>query len=290
MPQLEVRPAYSEDRETVLAFCAHTWENGDYIERVWDDWLRNQEGQLLTATLDGQPVGIVHIRLLNGDDAWLEGLRVDPAYRRQGIARALSEAALLAAMRRDAIRIRLTTESHNPSIHLYESLHLRRVGGFSLYNAVPLTPSRRATQEQLHLATPADLDTIIDYLNVSNIFPLVGGLYYMSFTAYAITEELLRAKIAAQQVYLLHRWERLDGLAITEPQPQEKRLSLGYIVGTTIEAISLLAYNLRLLLGGMNLENIRAYTPDLVLVHDAFNGVEYESTGMLFYTYERGLI
>ncbi|GER88281.1 hypothetical protein KDW_24430 [Dictyobacter vulcani] len=294
MPQIEIRPVQPTDRDAVLPFCTQTWDWGDYIDQVWDDWLLNPAGDFLVATVDQKPAGIVHIDMLNAEEAWLEGLRVDPAYRQQGIGNALNEAAMLAAMRRHASTIRLAVETQNTtSIHLYERLHMRRVGEFSLYHASPFTSLPRANaQQSLQLATPEDLDSIIDYLNVSNIFPLVGGLYYAQFKALPITAELLAEKIAGQQVYLLRRWERLDGLALAEIREEyhEQRLSVGYLDGTAIEAISLIAYELRRRLTELELTRLRVYAPQTLLVHDAFDGAEYDSNSTNFYTYERSLV
>ncbi len=294
MAHIEVRAAQAEDRAIVLAFCEHTWEWGDYIERAWDGWLSDPEGRLLVATANEKPVGVVHLQMLTENDAWIEGLRVDPAQRKQGIGRALNETAMAEAMNRGATDIRLATESINTaSIQLARSLHMRQVGAFTLYSAAPiLLPSKRAIQETTQVATLDDLDAIIDYLNVSNVFPLTGGLYYVKFTACPITTELLEQKIAQQNVYLLRRWDRLDGLAIAEQreEQQEQRLSIGYIDGMTIEAISLIAYDLRRRAAVLELEKVRAYAPDLILVHDAFSGVEYETSGSIFCTYERGLV
>src|SRR5689334_19752757 len=94
MAHIEIRPAREEDRAAVLAFCAQTWDWGDYIEYVWDEWLRDAQGALLVATSDGTPVGITHMRILTSQEVWLEGMRVDPAYRNQGIAKALNGASL----------------------------------------------------------------------------------------------------------------------------------------------------------------------------------------------------
>ncbi|GHO88745.1 GNAT family N-acetyltransferase [Dictyobacter formicarum] len=293
MSQIEIRPALAGDREPVLAFCASTWEWGDYIDQVWDDWMENLAGQLLVATVDQQLAGIVHIQLLNETESWLEGLRVNPDYRRQGLARALNEAAMVEAMRRGATTIRLAVDSHNvASIELSESMHMRRVGDFALYTARPFTtPPSRAPQQPVRLATLEDLDMIIDYLNASNIFPLVGGLYYVKFQALPITAEFLEQKINSQQIYLLQRWERLDGLAIAEirRENQQQRLSVGYLDGTTIEAISFIAYNLRRHLSELQLEQVRVYAPETLLIHDAFAGVEYDTDHAIFCTYERSL-
>lgn len=293
--EIHVRPARSEDREAVLAFCEHTWEWGDYIEYVWDEWLADPAGLLLVAVYDGQPVGIVHTRMLSETDAWQEGMRVAPAYRRLGVARQLSLEASAEAMRRGATVVRLLTESTNvASIYLVEQSHFRRVGVFTPYAAAPITnvSRRNAGLDEPVLATLADLDEIIDYLNVSNIFPAVGGLYYLDYTAYRISDTLLQQKIQAGQVYLLRRWERLDGLAIAETRTRrngDPYLFIGYIDGTT-ESISLVAYALRRKLPELGLAEARTNVPDLIMVRDAFAGAEYEADGSTYYTYERGLV
>ncbi len=293
MAHLEIRVARAEDQEGVLAFSENTWEWGDYIGQVWERWLLDTQGRLFVALLEGEPVGLVHVHMQDKGNAWLEGLRVSPQQRGQGVARALTEQAMLEAMQRGAEYIRLITEARNEqAIRLFKSMHLRQVASFFLYKAPPFTPGARPkSNEQVRLATPDDLDDIINYLNVSNIFPLVGGLYYAGFEAYPITADFLEEQIASQHIYVLHRWERLDGLAIAEPREElgQQRLSLGYIDGTAIEAISLLAYELRHLLLEMELEIIRVYALDLVIMHDALNGIGYERGELLFHTYERGL-
>ena len=293
MSEVTVRQARPDDREAVLAFCEHTWEWGDYIEHVWDEWLSDPHGVLLVAVLDGQPVGLLHLRMLTATEAWQEGMRVDPAYRNQGISKKLSLEAGAEAMRRGATTVRLITESTNTaSIYLVEQSHSRRVGAFAPHTARPVTevPRHNYSLEEPVLATLEDLDEIISYLDVSNNFPLVGGLYYAGFTAYRISDTLLKEKIQARQVYLLRRWERLDGVAIAEPRTMGKRhLFLGYIDGTT-ESISLLAYAMRRKLPELGLDEVRAAVPDLMMVRDAFTGAEYEWDGSVFYTYEKSLV
>jgi len=155
-------------------------------------------------------------------------------------------------MQHGATYVRLMIHSENTrSIAITERGHMRRVASTTFYRGLPDIaagqPSRSGpVQDQTTLASIDDLDDIIDYLNASNIFPTVGGLYYLRWAATPITEQLLQQQIAGGHVFLLRRWERLDGLAIAEPEELRdgSRLSMGYIDGLTIESISLIAYDL----------------------------------------------
>src|SRR5215472_8242296 len=293
MASTEIRPARQEDREAVLAFCMHTWDWGDYIESAWDEWLRDPQGKMYVATVDDRPVAVSRFRMLTPTEAWLEGMRVDPAYRQHGLAMAINNVMLAEAKRRGATIARLMTESTNTAaIHVIERGFMQRVGAFAPFNAMPVTtpPRNRYGLETPELATSADIGAIIEYLNASNIFPAVGGLYYVAFTAYSITGDVVEAKVEAKQVYLLRRWDRLDGLVFAEPHQGQRGhyLSIGYIDGTT-EAISLVAYALRRMVISMELDSVYASVPDLMMVRDAFVGAEYEWDGKVFYTYERQL-
>ncbi len=296
MVDIEIRSARTEDRQAVLAFCTNTWDWGDYIEHVWDQWLTDPRGELFVATSAGHPVGVAHMQMLSETEAWLEGIRIDPQYRKQGIATTINMTMMAEAMQRGATIVRLATDSTNTkSIQLVEHMHhMRRMSAFVPFRASPLTTSDAHSYgiDKTTLASTDDLDEIIDYLNNSNIFPSAGGLYYADFKARAITGELLEKMIQAQQVYLLRRWNRLDGLALAELRQEHngQRLSIGYIDGTTIESISLIAHDLRSRTYTHPIENIIVYAPDLVLVRDALAGIGYESDGSVFYTYERGLV
>jgi acetyltransferase (GNAT) family protein len=246
------------------------------------------------ALVEGQPVGLLHMQMLSATEAWQEGMRIDPAYRQRGIAKQMSMEAGAEAMRRGATVVRLLIESTNlPSLSMADREHNRRVGAMAQYTATPVTstPQHNSGLDEPILATLADLDDIIAYLNVSSIFPAVGGLYYAGYRALSISDTLLKAKIQAEQVYILRRWDRLDGLALVETRGDghEPHLFIGYIDGTT-ESISLIVYALRRHLSKLGVDQIRAAVPDLIMVRDAFAGAEYVWDGSIFYTYERSFV
>jgi GNAT superfamily N-acetyltransferase len=294
MAGVEIRAARPEDKEGVLAFCVNTWDWGDYIEYVWDEWLQDENGMLVVAVVDEQPVGVARFHIPRPQQAWFEGMRVKPEYRNHGIAKAINDFMLAEAKKRGATVARLITESVNaPAIRSLErGTHMQRVAAYAPYKAGPLPEQgkRPSGLETPTLATEADIDDIINYLNNSNIFPAIGGLYYSGFTAWQITPEFIEQKVAAGAVYILRRWNRLDGLAMIERREGRmgKDLFIGYIDGTT-EAISLIAYAMRSKLPEMGLDQVRINAPDLIMVRDALVGAEYEWDGKIFYTYEREL-
>jgi len=96
---LDIRVALPQDKETVLEFCRHTWDWGDYIPRVWDTWLTDPKGRLVVALIDDQPVAMAQVTMLAPDEAWLQGFRVASAHRSQGIATELGQHCIKFAIR-----------------------------------------------------------------------------------------------------------------------------------------------------------------------------------------------
>jgi hypothetical protein len=190
----------------------------------------------------------------------------------------------------------LAIEIHNTqSMQLSESRFFHKVGTISVYRlAIPeeAISAERPGYGVPRLATFDDLEPIIEFLNTSNTFPLTGGLYYAGMAAQPISESLLTEKIALGQLTLLQRWERIEGLAIAEEYQNEwgRQLSVGYIDGTAIDAVSLLVYDLIKHVSDNTLDNITIYTPDLVFLHDALSGLDFERDDEIFFSYERALL
>jgi len=77
-----IREANSSDKIPILKFCKDTFSWGDYVDQVWDSWL--SEGNLFLFEKQF-PVGICHA-FFSEDQIWIEGIRIDPNFRRQKIA------------------------------------------------------------------------------------------------------------------------------------------------------------------------------------------------------------
>ncbi|TYT63265.1 GNAT family N-acetyltransferase [Natrialba swarupiae] len=104
---MNIRRATHDDYEAVVEMTSDIWAHrgGDYLPDIYHDWLEDEddpETKTFLATIDGEAAGIVQARLLSPDEAWFQSLRVDPDYRRRGVARRLTEACFEWARDRDA--------------------------------------------------------------------------------------------------------------------------------------------------------------------------------------------
>jgi GNAT superfamily N-acetyltransferase len=140
---LVVRRARPADRDAVMAFATHTWNDWDYVPHAWPRWLEDDEGVLLVgvvggdgasaidadgATLrDGQVVAIVRVAMPATTEAWLEGIRVDPRVRGMDVATDLQVAELHWAAANGARIVRYATSERNEGSH-----RLGARGGFNL--------------------------------------------------------------------------------------------------------------------------------------------------------------
>src|SRR5260370_41161189 len=116
------------------------WVWGDYIEFFRDEWLNDPQGKLFVSSKDGRPVGLANMRMLNKTEAWFEGMRVDPTFRRHGIASALFDAQLSEARRRGATTVRLISESTNATaLRLLKRSSFNRIAAYAPFMPFPVT-------------------------------------------------------------------------------------------------------------------------------------------------------
>ncbi|HKT40229.1 MAG TPA: GNAT family N-acetyltransferase [Ktedonobacterales bacterium] len=295
--ELEVRPARPEDRDAVLAFCAQTWADGDYIAYVWDDWLKEDQGVLLVGLLDGQPVAINHMRMVSDDEAWLEGMRVDPAYRREGFGRILTSRTLVAAREHGATVARLITGSDNvASQGMIARFGFVRVAEMVRYRGPALAPDDAVETATLARPGPDDFERLWEWLVQSNLAPLTGGLEYFDWQARALTEPLLRGYLAAGQVRLIEEWGAIQALAVvmsraSGPEPgwrETTTLNVRYMDGLA-DSIGRMALSLRAEAATAQCERVELWLPDLLILRDAMAGAGYEGDDETMLVFARDL-
>lgn len=200
---------------------AKTWDDGDYIdETIWKAWASDEQAQLIAAELDGQLVGFVRLAELGPAEWWLEGLRVDPQRRRQGIGRALL-AHIIGLFQHKAIGLlRFFTASSNPSMP-----GLAEKFGFmhTLSYAPMLIAAEPADYRNFKVLQPVNLEMAYAYLRRSPMYR-VNHFAEHHWTAYYLTKERLGEYLADPAIEVLG-WRQLDqlhGLAILMPDATEE--------------------------------------------------------------------
>lgn len=286
--ELTIRPAQPEDKAAVLAFCEQTWEWGDYIADVWDEWLADPSGRLMVALLDERPVAIVHMQIVSSHECWLEGMRVDPAERRRGISRRLNTEAMNEARKLGATVARLAIHADNvPSQEAAAQGGFEQIGTFLRYEA----PAEVLVGEEK--PTPAlveDLPALMALLDRSTIYPAMGGLLYTGWSGRGLTKEVMLEHLTADTVLSLRQWDDFQAIAICGfLDADDPVLMVEYLDGT-YEGIGRLAYGLRALAAEKGLERVLVTIPDLLMLRDVLEGTGYQAVDSgLFRVYQRQL-
>jgi GNAT superfamily N-acetyltransferase len=196
-----VRAAEPSDRAAVLGFTRDTFDWGDYIADAWDDWLADPAGQLLVAEVDGQVTAAAHVALVSTGEAWLEGMRVHPAFRRLGLARQLHLECRRWARRRGATVARLATEMANdPARRQVEALGMRFTARF-LSAESGASPSH---PPGVRLGHRGDRPTLDRVWARPALRWRAAGLFPVGWRWRAITEDDVAARFASRRAVVGH--------------------------------------------------------------------------------------
>lgn len=146
------RPALSKDTDEVMELSSHIWDGGDYIPRVWDEWLADPDGLLGVAEWRGRVVGVFKLTKFQEREWYLEGLRVHPDVQGQGIAAHIHGFCVDSWRRIGSGILRLTTGSYNVKVHhMCEETGFRRIAEFIPYR-VPGLQEETDNFTQLQIA------------------------------------------------------------------------------------------------------------------------------------------
>ena len=124
--ELTLRPVRLADYDRIVEITKDVWEGRDYVPRVFDYWVTDASASFQAAELDGVVVGVQRTRPFAKGLVWYEGLRVDPAHRREGIARAMLDEAIAEAREHGFRPVRRATRDL-PARRLFESAGFRQV-------------------------------------------------------------------------------------------------------------------------------------------------------------------
>ena len=182
---ITLRPARLEDRDAILAISAQIWEGEDYIPNVLDDWIA--EGGLAVAELDGQLAGLGKLTVFAPGEVWLEGLRVDPAHRGKGVAKALAHHQFESALALKPRSIRFATAEVNA-----ESLHIAAKQGFQeVARFTYVEGSVRDEPAPSGVSPVLDVETAWAFIRASSAYRDARGFLGLGWRFPELTQERL---------------------------------------------------------------------------------------------------
>jgi len=134
-----IRKALPSDKPTILKFCKHTFSWGDYIQDVWDYWLL--DGGLLVV-LKQNPVGIIH-GVFFKNQVWIEGIRINPKFRRNGLAsKMVKKIELMAKEKKISFSFMLIDSENKPSLSMAKKLNYKIFQSWNFYTLSPKKTSK----------------------------------------------------------------------------------------------------------------------------------------------------
>ncbi|MDP2932484.1 MAG: GNAT family N-acetyltransferase [Chloroflexota bacterium] len=268
---MSIRSARAEDRDAVARFSEHTWEWGDYIPMVWEYWLSEPKGKLLVVTVDREPVGIAHVVMVAPGEAWLEGLRVAPEYRRAGLATKLTQRCLAEATKLGVSVVRFATAATNePVRRIAARLGFVRVASM-LTRQAEAGPDGSAGFK--HPTLP-DMHYLVDFLRDSPVLAAMGGLCNTGWRFQRLTPQMLKDRVNQGMVLMLGRPDNISALAIT---------GTGYPGGLLVsfadgqpEALRTLVRGLRAEAAGYEPPQVTVWLPEMETMQQLFVEAGFE--------------
>ena len=179
MKKMTIREATNLDKIPILKFCKNTFSWGDYVEHVWDFWL--SEGHLFLSEKQS-PVGICHA-FYSQNQIWIEGIRIDPHFRRQNIASSLIKHVEIAGKEKNVLLSYMLIDTENSlSLLMANSLNYRIFQTWNFYSLDPKINSNYDVHFEKSLNRrlyshyvkswrwlPIDDDTLLSFYEQNNI-------------------------------------------------------------------------------------------------------------------------
>jgi len=225
---LSVRRARPADREAILEMSRHIWGGHDYMPLVWDRWLAEKKGALLTVTVDGRPVGTSKVSLLAPGEVWLEGLRLHPEFHGRGLSKRIHRATFREASKLSPRTVRYSTWIGNEAS--------RRIAEKNGFWQIARTgwmwgKTGRLTPVSGRRAMPGDLDAVVRFVHGSSCYEATNGVAGVGWTFPELTRRRIRHLLSLGQVVVLPRRGAFRAVAMFDIGKIDDDVCLGFIDG-----------------------------------------------------------
>jgi GNAT superfamily N-acetyltransferase len=225
--KLLVRPVTMADKSAVLRVSSRIWEGNDYVPLFFDRWVK--EGGFWAGEMRGRLVGYGKATELGPGELWLEGLRVDPDYRKRGLGKELSRQVVLRTLDKRPVSLRLATADVNhESIHIIET-----VMGFKPYAQYRFfvgEPGKSSPGPRLAAPTVAQA---LDYIERSAELSASRGLLQSTWLFLSLDRRYVAELERNGYVFGYRAAGKLAGLMVLRPHRYHGNdLDISFVAGT----------------------------------------------------------
>ena len=215
-----VRDAINSDKFSVLSFCKDTFSWGDYIQDVWDYWL--SEGNLLVIEKQ-YPVGICHA-FFSKNQVWIEGIRINSNFRRQGFASNLVRHIELLAQEKQTLSSFMLIDAKNlPSISMAKSLNYKIFQTWNFYSIHP------------HLNNSHKIQ-------FGNVLNSTVTHYVKSWRWLVLDEETLLSLLEQNKIIFSDKFGDVSTAIMTDSEHFDKTLIVTLFSGSQNNTLDLISY------------------------------------------------
>ena len=214
---MKIRKAKKADKDQILSFCHHTFRWGDYIDRVWDKWFA--EKNLFAIEQNGKAIGICNAGI-SPNQVWIEGIRINPDFRRKGYAsRLIIEVENLARRKRLGISRMIIADNNKRSLSMAKKLGYSIEDKWWLYN---LTPKKQTSTARI-AANTHGLVSLIQ-----------SSAFSESWNWFSLDAKILQKLVRQGRVIIYHKNKKPCAMGIwkTSSRLDDDVMQLGYVSGT----------------------------------------------------------
>ncbi|TET08584.1 MAG: GNAT family N-acetyltransferase [Candidatus Thorarchaeota archaeon] len=131
----KIREFREDDIPELLEIAKTTWEGHDHLPGMLKHWMSNSNCNPFVMELDGKVVSVANLKVIDqGKTGWMEGLRVHPDFREQGLAALMTNHIVDVASAMKLPKIRLVTATENLAPRkLAESVDMSIIGQYSVF-------------------------------------------------------------------------------------------------------------------------------------------------------------
>ncbi|MFH1688741.1 MAG: GNAT family N-acetyltransferase [Candidatus Eisenbacteria bacterium] len=214
----------------------HIWGGHDYMPLVWDKWLAEKRGALLTATVGGRPVGTSKVSLLSPGEVWLEGLRLHPEYHGLGLSKKIHRATFREAKALEPKTVRYSTWIGNEA-----SRRIAEKNGFWQIARTGWMWGKAGKRWSVgsRVATLDNIDAVVRFVHGSSCYEATGGVAGVGWTFPELTRRRIRHLISNGRVLVSPRRGALRAVGIFDIGKVDDDVCLGFVDGPDEDVLAL---------------------------------------------------